>query len=170
MMPSLFRPTLVLAFASLACGGPAARSTTGGNPAESAQASQSPASTSATGPRILVHKTPTCGCCADWVKHLQTNGFDVAVHDMQSTATEQRRLGVPGSLQACHTAEVDGYVIEGHVPADLIRRLLNERPQIAGLAVAGMPAGSPGMEMGYKQPYEVIAFNKNGRTSVYATR
>jgi hypothetical protein len=117
-----------------------------------------------------VHKTPTCGCCADWVKHLRTNGFEVVVHDIPSTAAEQQRLGVPANLQSCHTAEVDGYVIEGHVPADLVRRLLSERPQIAGLAVPGMPAGSPGMEMGYKEPYEVIAFEKSGRTSVYARR
>lgn len=169
-MACSFSRSALLVLALVGCGAPAARSTTNGNPAESDQPAESTPVTSAAGPRVLVHKTPTCGCCADWVEHLRTNGFDVAVHDMPSTAPEQQRLGVPTNLLACHTAEVDGYVVEGHVPADLVRKLLSERPQIAGLAVAGMPAGSPGMEMGYKQPYEVIAFDKNGRTSVFATR
>jgi hypothetical protein len=170
-MMSLHRiSTVLLAAAVFSCGPPAPRPASNNTSAESTQPVQSTAASTAAAPRVLVHKTPTCGCCADWVKHLRTNGFEVAVHDIPSTAAEQQRLGVPANLQSCHTAEVDGYVIEGHVPADLVRRLLSERPQIAGLAVPGMPAGSPGMEMGYKEPYEVIAFEKSGRTSVYARR
>ena len=119
---------------------------------------------------MVVYKDPNCGCCANWVDHVRPHAFHLDVRDVKNLSAEKRRLGVPAALYACHTAEVGDYVIEGHVPVDLIRKLLNERPQIAGLAVPGMPAGSPGMEIGFKEPYEVIAFDKNGRTSVFATR
>jgi hypothetical protein len=119
---------------------------------------------------MVVYKDPNCGCCAKWVDHVRPHNFHVDVVDVTNLDAHKARLGVPANLRACHTAEVGGYVVEGHVPADLVRKLLTERPQIAGIAVAGMPAGSPGMEMGYKEPYEVIAFDRSGRTSVFARR
>jgi hypothetical protein len=97
---------------------------------------------------ILVHKDPNCGCCSGWAKHLKDNGFAVTVDERADLQVVRKRLGVPADLAACHTAEVDGYVIEGHVPALAVRRLLRERPNAIGLAVPGMPAGSPGMEGG----------------------
>lgn len=121
---------------------------------------------------ITVYKTPTCGCCKEWVKHVEANGFKAKTHDLQSLDETKRSLGVPERLQTCHTAVVGKYVIEGHVPADLVSRLVKEKPaNIIGLAVPGMPVGSPGMEVGkQKQPYDVIAFTKDGKQSVYAKR
>ena len=120
---------------------------------------------------MQVYKTPTCGCCGKWVEHVKQAGFAPEVDDMPDVAPVKAKAGVPRALQSCHTALVGGYVIEGHVPADLVHRLLREKPPVAGIAVPGMPAGSPGMEMGdRKDPYEVIAFTKDGTTSVYATR
>ena len=119
---------------------------------------------------IVVYKSPNCGCCQEWVNHLKENGFSVEVHDQNDMNPIKIDRGVPRHLQSCHTAELDGYVVEGHVPADLIIRLLQERPQVKGLAVAGMPMGSPGMEGPRKDPYQVLTFQENGRTSVYANR
>lgn len=116
-------------------------------------------------PAITVHKTPWCGCCGDWVDHLRADGFDVTVHEHEELSPVRTRLDVPLALGSCHTAEVSGYAIEGHVPAADIRRLLDERPDgVRGLAVPGMPVGSPGMEMGDREdPYEVIAFGDRGQ-------
>lgn len=120
---------------------------------------------------VEVYKSPTCGCCAKWVEHLRTATFAPDVHEMPDVSPVKTKAGVPASLQSCHTALVGGYVIEGHVPADVIRQLLREKPKIAGLAVPGMPIGSPGMEQGSRvDPYEVIAFTKDGKTSTYAMR
>lgn len=113
--------------------------------------------------RIRVHKDPDCGCCSGWVQHLQSGGFAVQVEETHALASIRKRLGVPDNLAACHTAEIDGYVIEGHVPAVAIRRLLEERPVAAGLAVPGMPVGSPGMEGGQPQKYAAILFGKDGQ-------
>lgn len=111
---------------------------------------------------ILVHKTPLCGCCSLWVDHLETEGFEVEVEDHENLTSVKAAYGVPARLQSCHMAIVDGYVIEGHVPAEDIRRLLEERPDATGLAVPGMPLGAPGMEVdGRKQPYKVILFRQN---------
>jgi hypothetical protein len=121
--------------------------------------------------RMVVYKTPTCGCCRAWVDHVQAAGFAVEVHDMPDVTPVKNEHGLPEHLASCHTAIVDGYVIEGHVPADVIRRLLSERPQVTGIAVPGMPAGSPGMEMGArKDPYDVIAFARDGKVSVFESR
>ncbi len=121
--------------------------------------------TQADGPAITVNKTPWCGCCGDWVDHLRADGFDVTVHEHEDLSPVRTRLDVPLALGSCHTAEVNGYAIEGHVPAADIRRLLDERPDgVRGLAVPGMPVGSPGMEMGDRQdPYDVIAFGDRGQ-------
>ncbi len=112
---------------------------------------------------ILVHKHPNCSCCAGWVQHLKDAGFPVRVEETANLQPVRKRLGVPADLAACHTAEVDGYVLEGHVPAVAVRRLLEQRPTAIGLAVPGMPAGSPGMEGGTPQRYDVVLFGANGR-------
>ncbi len=115
-------------------------------------------------PTVAVTKDPSCGCCAKWVDHLRQAGFTVTVTEGPVTAVKAR-LGVPRDLASCHTALVDGYVVEGHVPADAIKRLLAERPNGTGLAVPGMPAGSPGMEVEGRDPgtYAVILFGPEGR-------
>ena len=119
---------------------------------------------------VEVWKAPTCGCCKDWVRHLEANGFKVQVHDSGNTAA-RARLGIPMGLGSCHTALIDGYAIEGHVPAREIRRLLTDRPNAIGLAVPGMPIGSPGMdgpEYGArKDPYDVLLVRKDGSTISY---
>jgi hypothetical protein len=121
-------------------------------------------------PHIEVWKDPNCGCCKSWVEHLRQHGFDVAFHDTSDVTPVKDRAHVPLILRTCHTALVNGYVIEGHVPAADIRRLLAEKPDIAGLAVPGMPAGSPGMEMGGRvDHYRVIAFTRGGAQRVYAS-
>lgn len=121
---------------------------------------------------ITVYKTASCGCCKDWVTHLSKNGFAPKVHDLPDLADTKDSLGVPDALRSCHTAVVGRYVIEGHVPADLIRKVVAEKPvNVIGLAVPGMPAGSPGMEVpGRKDRYDVIAFMRDGKRSVYAKR
>lgn len=120
-------------------------------------------------PEVTVYKSPTCGCCGKWVDHLKADGFSVTVHDLQSVEPLKQRYGVPRNLASCHTATVGGYVIEGHVPAADIKRLLAEKPKVKGLAVPGMPVGSPGMEQGnVKEPYDVVSFDESGRTAVYA--
>jgi hypothetical protein len=113
-------------------------------------------------PRVTVHKDPGCGCCTLWVEHLEGAGFPVTPLNTPRMNAVKARLGVPNDLAACHTAEVDGYVIEGHVPAAAIDRLLAERPSAKGLAVPGMPVGSPGMEGGEPETYDVILFGPQG--------
>jgi hypothetical protein len=119
---------------------------------------------------ITVYKDPGCGCCNAWITHLEANGFAVTAHDVRAMAEIKANLGVPSALHSCHTAAVGGYAIEGHVPADLIHRLLRARPKVVGLAVPGMPMGSPGMEGPRKDPYDVVTFDAKGRTSVFAKR
>ena len=114
-------------------------------------------------PAILVHKDPNCSCCSGWVKHLKDAGFAVTVDETADLQPVRKWLAVPADLAACHTAEVDRYVVEGHVPAVAVRRLLEERPAAIGLSVPGMPAGSPGMEGGTPRPYDVVLFGKTGR-------
>jgi hypothetical protein len=109
-------------------------------------------------PRVTVHKDPGCGCCGAWVEHLEASGFPVTAVNTPRMNAVKARLGVPADLASCHTAEVGGYVIEGHVPAAAIDRLLAERPPAKGLAVPGMPVGSPGMEGGEPEEYDVVLF------------
>jgi hypothetical protein len=117
---------------------------------------------------IEVFKTATCGCCSKWVEHLRANGFSPTVKDVQNTAEYRRKFGVPERLQSCHTAVVRGYAIEGHVPAQDIHRLLKERSKGKGLAVPGMPIGSPGMEQGERRdPYSVLLFDSSGNISEF---
>lgn len=120
---------------------------------------------------MVVYKSPTCGCCGDWVEHVQANGFTVKVEEVQDLAAIKARYQVPMEMQSCHTAVVDGYVVEGHVPAAEIERLLAERPDVVGIAVPGMPIGSPGMEIevAAPQPFDVVAFDDSGRTTTFAS-
>ncbi len=125
---------------------------------------------SAAAATLAVTKTASCGCCAHWVEHMKKAGFTVTVRNVEDVSPTARRLSVPAKLRSCHTAEIDGYAIEGHVPAADVKRLLAERPKAAGIAVAGMVMGSPGMEHGgHKQPYQVILFDKAGNTRVFAS-
>lgn len=120
-------------------------------------------------PVIDVYKSPSCGCCSKWIDHLGVNGFKVRAHNTDDVISHKYRLGVPAGHGSCHTAEVDGYLVEGHVPAREIKRLLAEKPKARGLVVPAMPIGAPGMEMSNrKDSYEVLLVNRNGSTRVYA--
>lgn len=121
---------------------------------------------------VTVYKSPTCGCCQKWVEYLQANGFQVKTVDLDDMSEIKAASGVPRSLQTCHTAVVEGYVVEGHVPADALKKLLHDRPKVAGIAVAGMPAGSPGMEVPGTpaKSYDVVAWDKAGKTSTFAKK
>lgn len=120
-------------------------------------------------PEAMVYKTPTCGCCEDWIEHLRAEGFEVKVEDRDDLTPLKDMLGIPRPLRSCHTAMVGKYLVEGHVPASDIRRLLAEAPQVAGLATPGMPIGSPGMEVPGRPAdrYDVLAFDAEGRTTVF---
>ena len=117
---------------------------------------------------VTVNKTPYCGCCKQWIAHLKANGFAVTPNDVDDTAPVRASLGMPAKLGSCHTAVIGGYVIEGHVPAEDIKRLLKEKPDALGLSVPGMPLGSPGMESSNPQPYETLLVMKDGSTKVWA--
>ena len=120
--------------------------------------------------KMIVYKTSTCGCCGKWVEHLTANGFEVDVRDVNDIVSEGRKLGVPDALRSCHTGSIGGYAIEGHVPAADVKRLLAEKPKARGLAVPGMPIGSPGMESdGYVEPYSVFLFQSDGSGEIYST-
>jgi hypothetical protein len=120
-------------------------------------------------PHLAVYKSPTCGCCGKWIEYMRSKGFTATATDLADVSPIKIRNQVPARLQSCHTSLVDGYVVEGHVPAEDVRRLLKEHPAIVGLAAPGMPAGSPGMDVPSSPPYDVLTFDKGGRTTVYAT-
>ena len=121
------------------------------------------------GPEAMVYKSPTCGCCSKWIEHLEANGFEVKSEDRLDMATVKAENGVPTQMASCHTAIIDGYVIEGHVPAEDIARLLEQRPALSGLAVPRMPIGSPGMEGPNAERYQVLGFDAEGGVVSYAT-
>ena len=131
-------------------------------------AQQKPAATPAQ--KVTVYKTSSCGCCRLWVDHLKAAGFDVQAMDVSAEQVRavSKAAGLKDDEVSCHTAKVGNYVVEGHVPADDIKRMLKEKPAIAGIAAPGMPQGSPGMEQGSKDPYDVVAFTKDGKTTVFA--
>jgi hypothetical protein len=134
-----------------------------------AQGSKSPAL-----PVMEVYKSPTCGCCAKWVDHVRAGGFTVKVTDLGDEALDalKEKHGIPRTAQSCHTGLVGGYVVEGHVPVGEVHRLLKERPAVAGIAVGGMPIGSPGMEVPGRPPqtYNVVTFDKAGAVKVFSTQ
>ena len=139
-------------------------------PATTVKATPKPGGLIAALPAVMVHKSPTCGCCMVWVKHLEAAGFSVKTQDSNDMGAIKSRLGVPAGKGSCHTAVVGGYFIEGHVPAADIKRLLAEKPDAKGLTVPGMPLGSPGMEVpdGSVQPYAVELVGRDGKTRVYS--
>ncbi len=137
-------------------------------PAGAAQRPATPEPAASAGQAITVYRTATCGCCGKWVDHLAAAGFTPTVHIVENTDAAPPSQGVPASLRSCHSATLEGYNVEGHVPADVIKQLLKERPQVKGIAVPGMPAGSPGMESPNPVAYDVIAYDVNGKTSVFA--
>ena len=119
--------------------------------------------------QITVYKSPKCGCCGKWMTHLEENGFSVVAHDVDDMTPVKAENGVPQHLSSCHTARVEGYVVEGHVPASDITRLLEQQPRIVGLSVPGMPIGSPGMEGPNPEPYRVLSFDAQGRFAVFSS-
>lgn len=125
---------------------------------------------SAQGPVVTVYKSPSCECCGRWAQHMSSNGFVVKIESVNDLAPVRRELGVPDvAAAACHTAVVDGYVVQGHVPAADIRQLLSQRPKVKGIAALGMTAGSPGMEMGDRvDHYDVVAFTAEGTITPFA--
>lgn len=168
---------LVLVIASTYALTACAAAPEGNNAPSSALASPDPRTASATVaptqsmlPTMIVNKSPSCGCCGSWVEHVEKAGFKVEINDTEEMNPIKERLGVPYGKGSCHTAEVGGYFIEGHVPAEDIKRLLAERPDAKGLTVPGMPAGSPGMELpdGRTQPYTVELVANDGTTSAYS--
>lgn len=133
-----------------------------------ALAAEAPAAAGQELPTVLVYKTATCGCCNGWIEHLEAAGFTVDARDTRDLMVVKRDAGVPTQLSSCHTAIVDGYVVEGHIPAEHVKSLLADRPDVAGIAVPGMPIGSPGMEGANPQPYQVYSFTRDGQAAVYA--
>ncbi|MEX2570488.1 MAG: DUF411 domain-containing protein [Gemmatimonadota bacterium] len=130
------------------------------------------ADAAAASPELTVYATPTCGCCGAWIEHMRENGFDVEVVYQDDLTAIRRAHDVPAEMTSCHMGVVDGFAVEGHVPADVVHRLLAERPPVLGIAVPGMPIGSPGMEHpdGIEQPYEVFTFDESGPREVYEFR
>ena len=119
-------------------------------------------------PAVTVYKSPSCGCCEKWIEHLRAAGFPVEAYDHRHLDRVRAQLGVPRAMAGCHTAQVGGYAVEGHVPADRIRRLLEEQPEVVGISVPGMPVGSPGMEGAGGHEYRVFAWRRDGSTSVFS--
>ena len=119
-------------------------------------------------PTALVYKTPTCGCCSLWVDHMREAGFEVDARDLNDIIPIKIDAGVPPRMSSCHTALIDGYVVEGHIPAEHVKQLLADRPDIVGIAVPGMPIGSPGMEGIGARPYQVLSWDREGNVEVYA--
>jgi hypothetical protein len=119
---------------------------------------------------VQVYKQPGCGCCELWAQHMRKAGFRVTVAEAQDVDAMKRQNGIPVNLRSCHTSLVGGYKVEGHVPADVVKRLLTEKPSVSGIAVPGMPMGSPGMEAGGRvEPYDVYSFDAQGRQPVFAS-
>lgn len=156
--------------ALLACAAIAASACGTGDADRSRDTAQPGVQDSAIGPTITVYKTAACGCCRDWVDHLRANSFRVVAIDTSTAGIDRlkRAHGVPASAGSCHTAFVNGYVVEGHVPAADVRRLLKESPRLVGIAVPGMPVGSPGMEGPAVERYDVLALYSDGRSTVFA--
>jgi hypothetical protein len=129
-----------------------------------------PAQPASSAGQVTVYRKASCGCCGKWVDHMKAAGFEVTVHVVDDVDTVPGRERVPTSLRSCHTGTVGRYAIEGHIPADVVKDLLKKRPDVDGIAVPGMPLGSPGMESPDPVQYEVVAFDKQGRTSTFARR
>jgi hypothetical protein len=143
-----------------ACAAPASDQAMGGQNAEEQVTSV-----------MTVYSSPTCGCCGDWVSYVEQHGYTVTIEDVQDLTAVKAEHNVPPTVQSCHTAVIDGYIVEGHVPIADIERLLSERPDVVGIAVPGMPVGSPGMEVAgvAPQPFNVVTFDAAGATTIYSS-
>ncbi|MEX1994814.1 MAG: DUF411 domain-containing protein [Steroidobacteraceae bacterium] len=166
-------PALVMMTSLAGCArDPAPDAETGSTAAPAAAVAEESAAAAAANaglPQVVVHKSPTCGCCQAWAEHMQDAGFPVETRDTQDLDTIKAEVGVPFGQGSCHTARVGKYFIEGHVPADDVKRLLAEKPDARGLTVPGMPIGSPGMEQGeIREPYDVLLVARDGTTTVFA--
>lgn len=117
---------------------------------------------------VEIYKSPTCGCCGKWIEHMQKNGFKVETHEVDDIPASRKKLGMPDKLGSCHTSKIGNYVVEGHVPAQDIKRLLKEKPKALGLAIPSMPPGVPGMDIPNSPPYETLLVQADGSTSVFA--
>lgn len=167
----------ILTMGLAACGGSADAETAdyaAPEPVEKADYAEAAATAYGSSETLVVYKSATCGCCGKWVDHMETAGFDVEVHEMsqEELSAVKTEKGITHDLASCHTAEIAGYLVEGHVPADDLKRLLKERPEdVKGIAVPGMPVGSPGMEMEGKpaDEYDVVTFDAAGEATVYAS-
>lgn len=135
----------------------------------SPQARQAPSRPVESQDQVAVYRVKTCGCCSKWMDHLRAAGFAVTEHVVETRDAAPPRAKVPTALRSCHTAQIAGYIVEGHVPADVVKQLLRKKPPVLGIAVAGMPAGSPGMESETPEAYNVVAFNAKGATYVFAS-
>ena len=164
------RPSIIFSFLTFvaACGtGDADDAGAAGEAATTLAASPTRAVADAL-PRALVYKTPSCGCCNLWVDHMREAGFEVDARNLNDLIPVKIDAGVPPRMSSCHTALIDGYVVEGHIPAEHVKRLLEERPDVVGIAVPGMPIGSPGMEGIGARPYQVLSGDREGNVEVYA--
>jgi len=117
---------------------------------------------------VELYKNPSCGCCGEWAKHMEKNGFKIRVHEVADAGVVREQSGIPATLGSCHTAKVGGYAIEGHVPAADVKRLLKERPKAVGLSAPGMPQSAPGMDSATNQPYDVLLVKPGGKTEIFA--
>ena len=162
-------PLIALAFASAACSSPRSESAPETPPAAfiAPQPTRTPGADTAT---LVVYKEATCPCCNKWVEYMRTNGFQVVTYNVTDLNAVKEKHDIASNLQSCHTTEVGGYFVEGHVPVDLVRKLLAERPRIAGITVPGMPVGSPGMEVGPPEPYDILRVDSAGRTAIYGSK
>jgi hypothetical protein len=144
-----------------ACASPASEQATAGQQATDEQTAR----------EMVVYSSPTCGCCGDWVSYMESHGYTATVENVQDLAAVKEEHNVPRTMQSCHTAIIDGYIIEGHVPVEDVERLLHEQPDVVGIAVPGMPVGSPGMEIegAELQPFAVMTFDAAGNTEMYST-
>lgn len=158
-----------LAFLSAACGSPRSESAPETPPA-TVVASQPAQPTGADTTTLVVYKEATCPCCNAWVDYMRSNGFRVVTYNVTDLPAVKQKHDIAGNLQSCHTTEAGGYFVEGHVPVDLVRKLLAERPRIAGITAPGMPVGSPGMEVGPPEPYDILSVDGAGRTAIYGSK
>lgn len=162
---------LLFALASLAAACSSPRSDSAPETPPAAVIASPPAqATGADTATLVVYKEATCPCCNKWVEYMRTNGFRVVTYNVTDLDAVKQKHNIAGNLQSCHTTEVGGYYVEGHVPVDLVRKLLAERPRIAGITVPGMPVGSPGMEVGPPEPYDILSVDSTGRTAIYGSK
>ena len=162
-------PLFTLAFLFAACGSPRSDAAPETSPA-AVVSSSPPLATGVDTATLVVYKEATCPCCNAWVDYMRSNGFRVVTYNVTDLDAVKQKHNIASNLQSCHTTEVGGYFVEGHVPVDLVRKLLAERPRIAGITVPGMPVGSPGMEVGPPEAYDILSVDSAGRTAIFGSK